>query len=124
MAEKDHPWDGVADDLFAWMQGEVNYYVEALRGGYRTPFSAPVSEKDKLDYYRRQMYQVAPDGTVQYDTPNAEGRDRILKQYGTATYAQIMDAVRPKPGLRPSSEPTVDALEAGMPSMPEDEEPV
>jgi hypothetical protein len=86
---------------FDWMQGEVSYYVEALRGGYRTPFSAPVTETDKLDYWRRQMFMSKPDGTIEYDKPNAEGRDKLLKGHGIQTYAEVYDAVKPKKGLRP-----------------------
>lgn len=120
MPETEHPFDGIADDLFDWMNGEVAYHVEALRGGYRDPFSAPTSEKDKLDYYRRQMFQTAPDGTIQYDKPNPEGRDTLLKSYGTQTYAEIWDAVKPKRGMRPAIEA---ALDPEIPAMPEDEIP-
>lgn len=121
MAERDHPYDGIADSLFEWMQGEVEYYVEALRGGYRSPFTAPVSEKEKMDYYRRQMFQTDPDGTIHYDRPNAGGRDSLLKQFGPRTYASIWEAVRPKQGLRPPVEEQPDMLEETMPPMPEDE---
>jgi len=127
MPEQEHPWDGISDDLFEWMQGEVEYQVEALRGGHRAPFSAGVTEKEKQDYYRRQMYKAQPDGTILYDQPNPEGRDKLLKQYGTQTYAQIMESVRPKKGLRPTPNPEEElrqAVEASMPPMPEDTEPV
>lgn len=105
MPESEHPYDSIADELGDWMNGEVDYYVEAMRGGHRAPFSADVSEQDKLDYYRRQMYMTAPDGTVQYDKPNGAGRDKIIDRLGLTQYAQIMDAVRPKRGLRAISEP-------------------
>jgi hypothetical protein len=126
MPEQQHPFDGIADDLFDWMNGEVDYHVEAMRGGYRDPFSAATSERDKLDYFRRQMYKTKPDGTVQFDQPNPEGRDKILKQYGTQTYAEIMETVKPKQGLRPppEPEPTTDPMQMPMPTMPEDTEPV
>lgn len=124
MAEQEHPWDGISDDLFDWMQGEVSYYVEALRGGSRSPFSAPVSEQEKLEYYRRQMFQTKPDGTVEYDKPNKAGRDTLLKQLGTTAYAQVYETVRPKQGIRPSPSPEPDSLEAEMPVMPEDTESV
>jgi len=128
MADQTHPYDSISDDLFDWMQGEVDYYVDALRGGYRSPFSAEVNEKEKMDYYRRQMYQTLPDGTVQYDKPNQAGRDQIMKNLGVTGYTQIMQAVTPpKPkGLRavPPPEPASDPMAASMPPMPEDTAPV
>jgi hypothetical protein len=125
MPEQEHPFDGIAQDLQDWMTGEVNYYVEAMRGGYRSPFSADVSEKDKLDYYRRQMYVVKPDGAVQYDQPNAAGRDKLLKSVGVQAYAEIYDAVKPKAGLRSLPDTAQgDPFAANIPTMPEEKEPV
>jgi hypothetical protein len=125
MPEQEHPFDGIAQDLQDWMTGEVDYYVEAMRGGYRSPFSADVSEKAKLDYYRRQMYAVKPDGAVQYDQPNSAGRDKLLKSVGVQAYAEIYDAVKPKAGARPALDTTEsDPLKATVPPMPEDTEPV
>lgn len=121
MPEREHPLDGIADDLFDWMNQEVDYHVEAMRGGYRSPFSAELSEKDKLDYFRRQMYKTQPDGTVLYDQPNPEGRDKLLKQVGVQSYAEIIEATRPKTGRR--LEPVVPPDILGPP-MPEDEESV
>ena len=119
---REHPLDSVAEDLFAWMEGEVDYYVGALQGpDQRAPFSAQTSEREKADYYRRQMFQTADDGSILYDKPNGQGRDRLLKRYGTKTYAEIWEAVRPKQGMGAPLEPEPDALEAAMPPMPEDE---
>lgn len=83
------------------MDGEVAYHTSALQQGYRAPFTAAVSEQDKRDYYRRQMFQQAPDGSIDYTKPNLAGRDQLLKTYGTASYAQIWNAVKPKQGLQP-----------------------
>lgn len=120
--EREHPLDGLSDELFDWMNGEVSYYVEALRGGYRSPFSAGVTEADKLDYWRRQLFQVAPDGTVQYDKPNAQGRDKLLKDHGLQTYVQVFNAVKPARGLRPPM-PTGEEVFEGTPPVPEEPEP-
>jgi hypothetical protein len=126
MPAKEHPYDAIASDLFDWMQGEVDYHVQAMQGGYRAPFSAETSEADKLEYYRRQVYKTKPNGDIEYESPNPEGRDKILKQYGTQAYAEIMNAVKPKQGIRPAPEmePQADPLAAAMPPMPEDEVPV
>lgn len=122
MAESEHPYDGIADDLFSWQEEMVSWATEAIKAGHRSPFSAPVSERDKLEYYRRQMFKVDPDGTVHYDQPNPGGRDQLLKQVGTSAYAQIWDAVRPKQGLRRASDVPEEAMVALAPPMPEDEE--
>lgn len=121
---RDHPLDGLADDLYEWMNGEVGYYVEAMRGGYRSPFSAPVNAQEKKDYWARQMFQAEPNGTIQYDKPNQQGRDQVLRQYGVQTYADILNTVKPKQGFRPPVEPTEDLVEATIPPMPEEGEPV
>jgi hypothetical protein len=126
MSDKIHPFDAIASDLFDWMQGEVDYHVQAIQGGYRAPFSAETSEADKLEYYRRQVYKTKPNGDIEYESPNPEGRDKILKQYGTQAYAEIMNAVKPKQGIRPpiEPEPASDPLAMEMPQMPEEVEPV
>jgi hypothetical protein len=120
--ESPHPYDGIADDLFSWMEEEVGYYVEAIRGGYRNPFTAEVSEKEKRDYYTRMMFKTKPDGTVEYDQPNPEGRDTILKKQGTQAYAEILSMVTPKQGLRAPVDPIQETLDANLPRMPEDED--
>lgn len=89
MAEREHPWDGVADDLFDWMEGEVQYHTEALRAGYRSPFSAQTSPQDQQDYFKRRWFQPKPDGSVDYGKPNAQGRDELMKMFGTKQYADI-----------------------------------
>jgi hypothetical protein len=103
--EKLHPWDLAAADLVHWLETEPDYYVEALKGGYRAPFSAAVSEAQKLDYYRRQAFMQNQDGTPDYGRPNQQGRDMLLQRLGTAGYSQVMSAVMPKKGLAPVEDP-------------------
>ena len=86
-------------DLTHWLETEPDYYIEALRGGYRAPFSANVSEAQKLDYYRRQVFMQNPDGTPDYTKPNEAGRDMLLKRVGVDGYTQILHAVMPRRGL-------------------------
>src|SRR5678809_1794954 len=96
-----HPWDLVAEDLKNWLETEPEYYIEQLKGGYRSPFSAGVSEQEKLDYYRRQVFMQHPDGTPDYTKPNHAGRDMLLKRVGSNGYTQSNGAVMPKrTGLR------------------------
>lgn len=104
MPEAPHPYDDVAQQLYDWMEEQSDWAADALRGGYRAPFGADVSERDKADYYRRQMYQTNPDGLVNYNQPNAEGRKMLLDRLGTSGYAQVYNEIKPAQGRRP--EPT------------------
>jgi hypothetical protein len=121
MAESEHPYDAIAQDLFSWQEDMVSWTTEAMRGGHRAPFSAATSEKEKQDYYRRQMFQQNPDGSINYEQPNPGGRDRMMKTLGVQGYAQVMNSIKPKAGLRPVSESEPSTLEASTPMMPEDQ---
>lgn len=103
MPDKIHPWDLAAADLVDWLEEEPKYYVEALKGGYRAPFSAGVSEDQKLDYYRRQVFMTNNDGTPDYGRPNPQGRDMLLQRVGIPGYTQILSAVMPRKGLQAPS---------------------
>ena len=93
-----HPFDSVADQTLEWIQETTDYAVEALRGGYRTPFSANVTEAQKLDYYRRKLFIQNPDGSIDFSKPNNAERDKLLKKLGTKTYAEVMTTVLPQNG--------------------------
>ena len=93
-----HPFDSVADQTLEWIQETTDYAVEALRGGYRTPFSANITEAQKLDYYRRRLFTQNPDGSIDFSKPNHGERDKLLKKLGTKTYAEIMTTVLPQNG--------------------------
>lgn len=95
VARKPHPFDSVSDEILHWLDSESKYYVSALVGDYQSPFAAQVSEKDKLDYYRRQVYMINPDGTPNYEQPNKEGRDQLIKRVGIEGFATVMKAVGP-----------------------------
>jgi len=94
-----HPWDLAALDIQHWLTNEPAYYVDALKGGYKTPFAADVNEQQKLDYYRRQVFMQNPDGSPDYSRPNESGRQMLIKRIGIDGYTQVMGAVMPKPGL-------------------------
>jgi hypothetical protein len=93
-----HPFDSVADQTLEWIQETSDYAVEALRGGYRTPFSANITEAQKLDYYRRKLFAQNPDGSYDFSKPNLGERDKLLKKLGTKSYAEIMTTVLPHNG--------------------------
>jgi hypothetical protein len=118
MADQGHAWDGVATDLVDWLETESKWYANAMRGGSsRSPFAAQTSEAEKLDYYRRQMYMSAPDGTIQYHQPNQEGRDNLMTRLGVDGYTQVYNATKPQAGRRAPVEEEPD------PTIP-DEEPI
>jgi hypothetical protein len=108
VADSGNMMDGVADELLGWLQTESSWYANALKGrSQKSPFAADASEPEKLDYYRRQMYMTKPDGTVQYDQPNTQGRQNLINRLGVQGYAQVYEAVRPKQqqGKRSLEEP-------------------
>jgi hypothetical protein len=94
-----HPFDSIADELSRWIHDEASWYSTALTEGYQTPFSADVSPVDKLAYYRRAMFKQNPDGTIDYNTPNTEGRDALYKRVTPEQYADIALAVSPGKGI-------------------------
>ncbi len=107
-APKEHPFDGVADEISTWIEEESKWYADALRGpGYRSPFAAPVTEEQKTDYYRRQMFQEMPDGTIDYTKPNTQGREQLLQRLGVRGYADVVAATKPPNGLRPPVQPNI-----------------
>lgn len=126
----EHPYDGISDELFSWMNEEVDYHVGALQGDHRAPFSADVTQKELKDYWSRQMFEERPDGSVDYTKVNAQGRDAAMKALGPQKYAETYTQVAPKQqrGRRGLPDPfspaeTAPPNEIGYP-MPEDQEPV
>lgn len=94
----EHPFDSVAAEIARWVNDEASWYSTALTQGYQTPFSANVTESDKLAYYRRQMYKTGPDGEIDYNTPNTEGRNALFKRVTADQYVEIARAVAPGRG--------------------------
>lgn len=113
-----HPFDGIADDLYDWMTGEVDYFVDAIKGGHRAPFAAPTKEAEKRVYYTRQVFNSNPDGSPNYDSPNTQGRDMLLKRLGTQGYAEVIREVMPKAGTPAPVEDEADPLNG--PAVPTD----
>jgi hypothetical protein len=118
-----HPFDEIADEVLTWLNEEPEYFIEALRGGHQTPFSADVSESQKMDYYRRQVFMQNPDGSVDFTKPNGEGRDLLIKRVGIKGYTDIMSQVMPnsRGGIRqlplPSPEEEDDEEYEDAPTM-------
>jgi hypothetical protein len=110
-----HPFDEAVSEILDWLTDEPAYYAEALRGGHAAPFGADVTEAQKLEYYQRQVFATHPDGSINYDQPNPQGRDMLIKRVGIPGYTQIMAAVMPKrsAGLAASTALDSSAAESG-----------
>ena len=81
-----HYLDDLADDLFEWMQEEIVALTAAFQAGGRSPFAAPVSERDKLAFYTRAFFNK--DGS-----PNEAGRKATLARIGVDEYVRTMKQV-------------------------------
>lgn len=101
-----HYLDDLADDLYDWVEAQIVALTNAFQAGGRSPFAAPVSEADKLAFYKRALFNL--DGS-----PNQAGRSATLARVGVDGYVAIMRAVtQSMQGGLPE--------EAGeMPSVPE-----
>ena len=92
-----HPWDDAADEVTTWLNDESKYYAEALLAGHSAPFgaegSASISERDKLEYYKRQVFNTNGLGAINYDSPNESGREALIKRLGIPGYTQVIAAV-------------------------------
>lgn len=75
----------VADELANWLDSTSEYLATAMRAGGRAPFAAPLSEREKLDYYMKQLF--LPNGE-----PNREGRERLAARLGLREYARVLQA--------------------------------
>lgn len=92
-----HPWDDMADEITSWLDTEPEYYAQALLAGHDPPFGAQggagINEQQKLDYYKRQVFNTTQEGGVNYDSPNEAGREKLIKRVGIPGYTQVMAAV-------------------------------
>jgi hypothetical protein len=104
MPEPTHWLDTLAEEVSTSLDSEADWYAEAIRGGARSPFSAPVNEKEKLDTYVRTFFEERPDGTIDWDKPNEDKRAKLMQSAGIKNYVEAAQAVmhvRPKTGVRP-----------------------
>jgi hypothetical protein len=115
----------VAEEIASSLDSEADWYAEAIRGGSRSPFAAPVSQKDLLDVYTRMFFKQREDGTIDWDAPNEDQRSKLMQGVGIKGYLDVAKAVmqaRPKTGVRPLNElvtPPPSALPPYQPPPPE-----
>src|SRR5262245_10789384 len=96
--------DDIADDLAVWIDQTADQVARAFAPG-RAPFSANISEEQKLEYYRSRLFN--PDGS-----PNPQGRDAEFQRLGVAGFSQVYRALIARyPELRVPAPPPIEVPE-------------
>lgn len=91
--------DEVAADLAAWLDQTSSQLALAMAPQGIAPFAAQLSETQKLEYYRDQLFN--PDGT-----PNMQGRTAQMTRLGPQGFRQVyMAVIKAYPYLRVPSPP-------------------
>jgi hypothetical protein len=91
--------DSVATDLAVWLDQTATRIAAAMAPQGTAPFSANLSETEKLEYYRNQLFN--PDGT-----PNLQGRAAQMARLGPQSFRMVYQAVvKAYPSLRIPSPP-------------------
>jgi len=93
---REHPYDEAASEIVRWLDEAPSYYAEAMKGGHDAPFSAKTTEQQKLEYFKRQVFQTQLDGSPDYSKPNTQGRQMLIDRLGINGYTQVMAAVMPR----------------------------
>ncbi len=91
--------EAVAAELAEWVEQMAEEVAEGLTEGGRSPFGAPATEREKLDYYEQQLF--LPDGA-----PNMAGRQALLQRAGALGFVETMNAVmkRQRAGMMVNAE--------------------
>jgi len=76
----------VASDLAIWIDQTSTKIALAMSPGGLAPGAAALSEQQKLQYYRDQLFN--PDGT-----PNMQGRDAQIQRLGPQGFTLVYKAV-------------------------------
>lgn len=77
--------DDIADDLAGWIDRTANEVALAFAPG-RAPFSANITEEQKLQFYRSQLFN-------QDGSPNVQGRQAQIQRLGPEGFGQVYKAV-------------------------------
>jgi hypothetical protein len=111
--------DEVANDLALWIEQTADEIARAFTPQGVSPFAAQLTEQQKLEYYRAQLFN--PDGS-----PNEPGRSAQIQRLGAEGFARLYKQVvsvypelRPPQTMLPLAPPTPQpALPAGPPPGP------
>lgn len=109
--------DAVANDLAVWIDQTSTRIAAAMAPQGIAPFSADLTETQKLEYYRAQLFN--PDGT-----PNAAGRAAQIARLGPEGFTGVYKAVlKAYPDLKlptpPGAGPQPEATQVTPPPPPE-----
>ena len=112
--------DDVANDLALWIDKTATEVALAFAPA-RAPFSANITEDQKLQFYKSQIFN--PDGS-----PNQQGRQQEIARLGPEGFGQVYKAVvarwpelkppPPQPITVPDEWPTMPAPMPGPPGTP------
>ena len=93
-AVKETMFDEIARDLALWIDQTATQVALAFAPA-RSPFSAAVTEQQKLEFYKSRLFN--PDGS-----PNQQGRQQEVARLGAEGFGQVYKAVvKAYPELRP-----------------------
>jgi hypothetical protein len=103
--------DDVANDLALWIDQTATEVALAFSPA-RAPFSAQITEAQKLEFYKNQLF--LPDGS-----PNQQGRQQEIARLGAEGFGQVYKAVvSAYPQLKPAPPPEI-AVPEEWPVAPE-----
>src|SRR4029450_9509423 len=98
---REHMYDEIANDLSLWLDQTANEVALAFAPG-RAPFSAKITEQQKLEYYKERLFN--PDGS-----PNQPGRQAEIERLGAEDFGRVYKAVvQAFPQLKPPSQPAIE----------------
>lgn len=109
-----NPLDVMAEGLAEWADNISTRIADGIKGGFNAPGAAQISERQKLAFYTRQMFNA--DGT-----PNYEGRQQTLERLGPDGFAEVFSEVASvHPELMPPEIPPNATLQpTGVPGVRE-----
>jgi hypothetical protein len=107
------PYDLIATDLAYWLEDMSDQLAAAMAPQGVAPFAALLTEGQKLEYYRAQLFN--PDGS-----PNMSGRTQEMNRMGPQGFRQVYTAViKAYPDLRiPAPPPGAQMPTIGAPPGP------
>ena len=111
MARGQNMLDDVANDLAIWIDQTATEVALAFAPA-RSPFSAKITEDQKLEFYKNRIFN--PDGS-----PNIQGRQQEMARLGPEGFGQVYKAVVAKyPELKPPEPPEITVPDEWAPPMP------
>lgn len=81
-----HLWEEAAQEMVDWLDQGPEEVAASFSTNGRAPFSAPASERQKLEYYQATLFNT--DGS-----PNEEARSQTMERVGPRGYFAIMHAL-------------------------------